>query len=179
MPRYVALLRAVNVGDRQVAMAALKEMHEALGLVKVSTHLQTGNVIFECDETNAAQLEARLEKEFETRFGFRSEFMLRTAAELQEIFNKNPFANQPKRQTKWLVVMFLSDRPDEAAQQKLLSAYNGPEEMVVIDRELYIYYPEGIGRSKLTNALIEKHLKVAGTGRNWNTVTKLLEKINS
>ena len=179
MPVFVSLFRAINVGGNQVKMADLKELHEALGLKMVATLLQTGNVVFESEATDSAQLARQLSQEFEKRFGFYSEVMVRTAVELKELVNHNPFLDQPGKETKWIVVMFLSASPDKQAQQNLLSSYSGPEEISIAGREMYIYYTNGIGRSKLTNALIEKKLKVLGTGRNWNTVTKLLEMTKS
>ena len=176
MATYVSLFKAINVGgNRLVKMAALKEMHEALGLQNVSIYLQTGNVVFEGDDTEPAQLAETIATEFEKRFGFRSDVMVRTAAELKEIFDNNPFRNQPEKETKWVAVIFLTAQPDPQAQQALHNNYKGPEELFVMGQELYVYYPDGVGRSKLTTAVIEKNLKVAGTGRNWNTVTKLWE----
>jgi len=178
MAIFVSLFRAINVGGSgKVGMATLKEMHEALGLKNVVTYLQTGNVVFESDETDPTKLAGQIGQEFEKKFGFQAETIVRTSAQLKELFDKNPFLNQSEKETKWVVVMFLNACPDAQAKQALLSSYPGPEELVITDQELYIYYSNGIGRSKLTNALIEKKLKVAGTGRNWNTVTKLLEML--
>lgn len=180
MATFVSLFRAINVGgNNAVKMPVLKELHETLGLTKVSSYLQTGNVVFESDEADPAQLAARIKKEFEKTFGFSTEVMVRSAAELKALFNKNPYLNQPEKETKWIVIMFLSASPNEQAKEALLKAYTGPEEFVIEENELYIYYPEGIGRSKLSNAFIEKKLKVLGTGRNWNTVTKLLELVQA
>ena len=176
MAVYVSLFRAINVGgNNAVRMDALKELHESLGFSKVATLLQTGNVVFESDETGPAQLAGRIAREFEKKFGFYSEVMVRTPAELKEMLSKNPFLNQPEKETKWITVMFLSGSPDDEAKKALLNSYSGPEEIFIDGQEMYIYYTNGIGRSKLTNALIEKKLKVHGTGRNWNTVTKLLQ----
>jgi uncharacterized protein (DUF1697 family) len=176
MGAFVALFRAINVGgNNAVRMDALREMHESLGFRKVTTLLQTGNVVFECDETDPAKLAGLIAREFEKKFGFKSEVMVRTPAQLKELLNKNPFQNQPEKENKWIAVMFLSGHPDAEAKKALLDSYSGPEEILIDGQEMYIYYPIGTGRSKLTNVLIEKKLKVHGTGRNWNTVTKLLQ----
>ncbi|MEI7555996.1 DUF1697 domain-containing protein [Candidatus Chlorohelix sp.] len=176
MGTYLSLFRAINVGgNAQVKMAALTEVHEALGLSNIATYLQTGNVVFDSKEIDPHQLTEQITTEFEKRFGFHTEVMLRTQAELKEVFANNPFINQPEKETKWVVVMFLSDTPDEQAQHNFSSAFSGLEELHLSGKELYIYYPNGIGTSKLINAVIEKKLKVTGTGRNWNTVTKLAE----
>jgi len=173
---FVSLFRAINVGgNNQVRMEALRELHEKLGFGKVTTLLQTGNVVFESDEIDPKLLVELISNEFEKRFGFHSEVIIRTPAELQEIFKGNPFHESPEKESKFLVVMFLSAAPELEAYEALLAGYTGPEEIRLAERELYIYYSEGQGRSKLTNVYIEKKLKVMGTARNWNTVTKLLE----
>ncbi len=176
MATFVTLFRAINVGgNNPVKMPVLKEMHEALGFKKVSSYLQTGNLVFESTETDLIQLANQIKKEFEKTFGFSTEVLVRSAAELKELFKKNPFLERPEKETKWIIVIFLSASADEQGKAALLKAHAGPEEIFIADKELYIYYPEGIGRSKLSNTFIEKNLKVSGTGRNWNTVTKLLE----
>ena len=176
MASYVSLFRAINVGgNNQVKMAALKAIHEALGFSNVTTYLQTGNVVFEYDEADPTQLAGQISNAFEQQFGFHSEVMVRSAAQIKLLFNHNPFLQQPEKEAKWIVVMFLAGCPESQVWQAFLESYAGPEELFSSDQELYIYYTNGIGRSKLSNALIEKKLKVLGTGRNWNTVTKLLE----
>jgi uncharacterized protein (DUF1697 family) len=176
MATFVALFRALNVGGyNKVGMAALKNMHEGLGLRNVSAYLQTGNVIFESTDTEPPLLAEQLRREFEERFDLYTEVIVRTSAELKELIDQNPFLNQPEKETKWVVVMFLAACPAEQDKKELLNTYAGPEELFFTEKDLYIYYTNGIGRSKLSNALIEKKLKVSGTARNWNTITKLLE----
>jgi uncharacterized protein (DUF1697 family) len=176
MGAYLSLFRAINVGgNAAVKMATLKELHEALRFNNVTTYLQTGNVVFDSEETDPHQLAERIANEFEKKFGFRTEVIIRTQAELKETFHNNPFHNQPDKEAKWIVAMFLSGTPDSQAVEGFLSSFSGIEKLFIAGKELYVYYPEGIGNSKLTNALIEKKLKVSGTGRNWNTVTKLAE----
>ncbi len=176
MSIYISLFRAINVGGKNpVRMEALRELHEGLGFERVVTLLQTGNVVFESVETEPETLKNLISSEFDKSFGFHSEVMVRTSAELQGIFHHNPFHESPEKENKFLVVMFLSAAPTVEAGESLLTDYNGPEEIRVNGKELYIYYTEGQGRSKLTNLYIEKKLKVPGTARNWNTVSKLLE----
>jgi uncharacterized protein (DUF1697 family) len=180
MAVFVAFYRAINVGgNNKVGMAALKSMHEELGLGQVVTYLQTGNVLFESTATDSLQLTQQLSATFEKEFGFHSEVIVRTLAELEVVATNNPFQNQPDKDPKWQLIMLLTASPTEEARQALLSSYGGPEEIFPTDQALYIYYTEGVGRSKLTNVLIEKKLKVLGTGRNWNTITKLLELARS
>jgi len=154
-------------------MSELKSLHQALGLKDVVTYIQSGNVVFSSDATNPAQLARQIEESFAQKFGFHSQVMVRTSAELEEIIASNPFQNQPEKEPKWVAVLFLATRPESAALEDLQKTYSGPEEIYLIGQELFVYYPDGIGRSKLTLPLIEKKLKSAGTGRNWNTVLRL------
>lgn len=174
MAVFVSLFRAVNVGgNSKVKMAELKELHESLGFKNAAAYLQTGNVVFESEESDPAKIAGEIARGFEKKFGFPTPVIVREAAELKDLFSRNPFINQPDKEAKWTVVMFLEAAPPAGAQ--LPASYAGPEELVISGKELFIYYPQGIGESKLTNSFIEKKLKVTGTGRNWNTVTRLLE----
>ncbi|HEY7350496.1 MAG TPA: DUF1697 domain-containing protein [Ktedonobacterales bacterium] len=171
---FVSLFRGINVGgNHQVKMDELRALHESLGLRDVLSYIQSGNVVFHCDDANVAQLRSQIERSFETTFGFHSEVLIRTSDELQEIITYNPFQGQPGKELKLVLVMFLAVRPDDAAQEDLLKSYGGPEELRIIGKEVHIYYPNGMGRSKLSGTFIEKKLKTAGTARNWNTVLQL------
>ena len=174
MTAFVSLFRGINVGgQRKVRMDELKGLHESLGLKDVIPYIQSGSVVFKSDETDVERLRRQIEDSFEKKFGFRAEVIVRTAAELREIIDKNPFQGQQDKAPNWVVVMFLATHPDNTVQQHLLTSYAGPEEIFIIGQELYLYYPNGIGRSKLTNSFIEKKLKTSGTARNWNTILQL------
>lgn len=178
MTQYISLLRGINVGGhRQIKMAALKSLFESVGFDSVITLLQTGNVLFTSPETELGQLATRIEEACEKEFGFHTDILLLTAETLQEIVNQSPFSNPEARDPRFMHVTFLSGRPERHATEALLS-YKGPEELFVTDHAVYIYYPEGAGRSKLTNSLVEKRLNVRATARNWNTVTKLLALVS-
>ena len=174
MTAFVSLFRGINVGGHQaIRMDDLKDLYEALGFKDVATYIQSGNVVFTGDDADLARLRRHIEDGFEKKFGFHVEVIVRTSAELREIIDKNPFQSQQSKESKWVVVMFLAARPDDTAQEDLLKTYVGPEEIFIIGKEMYIYYPNGIGRSKLSNSFIEKKLKALGTARNWNTILQL------
>ncbi len=178
MTRFVSLFRGINVGGHQaIRMNELKDLYESQGFKDVVTYIQSGNVVCTGDDADLAQLSRHIEDGFAQRFGFHAQVIVRTSAELQEIIANNPFQNQPMKESKWVVVLFLATRPESTAQEDLQKAYSGPEEFYLIGQELYIYYPNGIGRSKLTLTLIEKKLKTVGTGRNWNTILQLQKLI--
>ena len=174
MTKFVSLFRGINVGgNHPIRMGELKDLHESLGLRDVVTYIQSGNVVFTSDEADMAQLPRQIEDGFAQKFGFHVNVMVRTAAELRDIIENNPFQDQPMKESKWVVVMFLATHPQSTALEDLQKTYVGPEEFYLIGQELYLYYPNGMGRSKLTNALIEKKLKTMGTVRNWNTILQL------
>jgi uncharacterized protein (DUF1697 family) len=180
MTTFVSLLRGINVGgNKQIRMELLRAVYESLGLAAVRTHLQSGNVVFREDERGAARLPARLEHAIEKRFAFRPAVVVRTGAELREVVGRNPFPDEAERDPSHLLVMFLAAPPRKPAEARLAEANVGPEKFRLSGRELYLYYPNGVGRSKLTNAVIEKRLATVGTARNWNTVTKLLELVEA
>ena len=174
MITFVSLFRGINVGGHQtVRMDKLKELYASLGFKDVVTYIQSGNVVFTSDDADLAQLARQIEDGFAQKFGFHARVMVRTSAELQAIIDSNPFQNKPMKESKWVVVMFLEAHPHSGALKDLQEAYTGPEELYLIGQEVYIYYPNGIGRSKLTNSFLEKKLKTAGTARNWNTILQL------
>ena len=156
MPTHIALLRGINVGGhKQLSMADVKATFESLGFENVRTLLNSGNVIFDGTKPDA--------KAIETAIGMDVRVILRTPRDLEKILEKKPFEGEPGK----LAVMFLEGEPKGELE------WEGPELVKLDGRNLYLYYPDGMGRSKLTNALIERRLKEAGTARNWNTITKL------
>lgn len=172
MPILIALIRGINVGGhKMIKMADVKVLCESLGLRDVRTHLQSGNVVFRTTKTDRT----RLAKQLEDALGVSAKVILRSPEELQSVIASNPMPEEAQRAPSGFIVMFLSAKPAAAAMQSLRDAYSGPEKMHLHGTELYIAYTAGMGTSKLTNALIERKLGVAGTARNWNTVTKLVE----
>ncbi len=176
MTVYVSLFRGINVGGNHlVKMTDLKALHELLGLRNVVTYIQSGNVVFTSDDVDVPKLQSGIEKAFEERFGFHAAVLVRSSSDVQETVAKNPFQGQLDKESKRVAVLFLATQPDSVAQSALLDAYTGPEEIFILGKEVFIYYSEGIGRSKLTHTFLEKKLKTSGTARNWNTVLKLQE----
>jgi uncharacterized protein (DUF1697 family) len=172
MATHVALLRAVNVAGRSLAMADLRAMLEDLRLEEARTLLQSGNVVFRTGKEPAA-LEPLLEKATAKRFGIATEFFVRTAREWQALVDGNPFPREAREDPSHLLVMPLKSAPATAQVNALREGIKGRERVQVEGRCAYLVYPDGIGRSKLTMAVIESRLGTRGTGRNWNTVQKL------
>jgi uncharacterized protein (DUF1697 family) len=175
MPVIISMLRGVNVGGHNmIKMDALRALYESLGLRDAQTHVQSGNVVFRAQGRDLALISKKIEYGIERTFGFRPSVIVRTDAEMRDVIARNPFANRDGIEPGKLLVTFLAGDPGSEARAKLLGIKVGPEELRIDGRELYIYFPDGMGRSKMW-PLIEKATKSAGTGRNWNTVTKLLE----
>jgi uncharacterized protein (DUF1697 family) len=176
MAVIISLLRAVNVtGHNMVKMDALRELYESLGLRDAQTYVQSGNVVFRTNAKDLVRLQKRIEDGIEQSFGFRTSVVLRSSAELKDVIRRNPFAKRSGIEPNKLVVSFLAGEPGSESKQKIAQIKVGPEEMYLDGRELYLHYAGGMGKSKLSPALLERTLKVSGTARNWNTVTKLLE----
>ena len=174
MTRCVSLFRGINVGGNQIVrMDALKALHQTLGLRDVQTYIQSGNVVFSSDGADVTQIQKDIEDAFAQTFGFQVKVMVRTAGEFNVMIANNPFQDQPMRESNRLVAMFLAGHPISTALEDIQQTYTGPEEIHIIGQEAFIYYPEGQGRSKLTNTFLEKKLGTAGTARNWNTVLRL------
>jgi uncharacterized protein (DUF1697 family) len=176
MAVIISMLRAVNVGAHQrIKMDALRAVYESLGLRDPQTYVQSGNIVFRTDKRDLVALAKRMEDAIERGFGFRPAVILRTSGELRDAIARNPFAKRRGIEPSRLLVYFLASDPGAETRDKVLSLKAEPEELRMNGRELYIYFPIGMARPKLSWAVIEKTLKVPGTGRNWNSATKLLE----
>ena len=178
MTARIALLRAVNVGGIKVSMADLRALIIDLGFDDVHTLLNSGNVVFRCKSQTGAELESLLETEFAKRAGRPTEFFVRTAEEWKSIIDGNPMTNEARRDPGHLLVVVLKRAPSNQDVEALRAAIVGPEVVKADGKQAYIYYPAGVGQSKLTAKLIEKKLGSPGTGRNWNTVLKLATMVS-
>jgi len=154
-------------------MSDLKDLLTGLGFSQVRSLLQSGNLLFESQGKTGAELERLLERVTEERLKVRTAYFVRTAKEWRDIVAGNPFSAEAKSDPGHLVLTCLKQPPQKKDVEALQAAISGPERVRGGSRHAYITYPAGIGRSKLTMALIEKKLGSAGTGRNWNTVLKL------
>ena len=177
MTVLISMLRGVNVGGHnKVKMDALRALYESLKCEGARTYVQSGNVIFRTNEKNAAALAKKIQDGIEKEFGFRPALILRTKEELRKAIAANPFAGRKEVEPGKLLVTFLEGDPGAGAQATLraLEAAH-PEELHLLGRELYIYFPNGAGKTKLPWSSVERLLKTQGTARNWNSVTKMLE----
>jgi uncharacterized protein (DUF1697 family) len=176
MPALVSLLRGVNVGGRTISMSGLRDLYTSLGLEDVQSYVQSGNLVFRTRARDLRKLAAKLEDAIEGMAGFRTVIALRDTANLRDVVARNPFTGRADVLPNRFHVHFLCGPPSPDAPTNIAALKNTlPEEMHLLGRELYVNYPEGAGRSKLTPARLDKALGTPATARNWNTVTKLLE----
>jgi uncharacterized protein (DUF1697 family) len=176
MQVIICMLRGINLGaHNRIKMDDLKKLCTSLKLSDPQTYVQSGNVIFKTDERNLEKLRKNLETAIHKKFGFQTDAILRSTNDLRVVVAQNPFAKRKDIHPGKLLVTFFSGDPGEPARKQARAIKCDPEELFIEGREAYIYFPNGAGRSKLNWALIPKTLKVQGTARNWNSVTKLLE----
>ncbi len=173
--RYVALLRGINVGGKNMLpMKDLAAMFVAAGCGDVATYIQSGNVVFSAEEKLAAGLGGVIAKRVEEWFGLRVPVVLRSAEELDAVIRGNPFLRDGAPE-EMLHVCFLADLPSAQMIAGLDANRSAPDEFALVGREIYMRLPNGMARTKLTNAYFDSKLKTVSTMRNWRTVLKLAE----
>ena len=175
MPTYIAMLRGINVsGHKIIKMEALRASFGALRLSNIQTYVQSGNVVFGAGNGSVAALSKKIEQRILRDFGFSVPVFLRTAKELEEIIERNPFLTDTAIDHSKLHITFLSEAAPKTALEELQPLAEKPEQFRVMGREIYLYCPDGYGRTKLSNTAIERKLSVGATTRNWKTVNTLL-----
>ncbi|KAA3644672.1 MAG: DUF1697 domain-containing protein [Chloroflexi bacterium] len=171
---FVALLRAINVGKRQIKMDALRGMFEDMGYSNVRSYIQSGNVVFDTRARNTDKMAARISEHIESEVGFDVAVMVRTGEEIASIVEHNPFKHVELSKDIILYVSFLSEEPSVAAAAAFVDASTEYEKYVVDGPEAYILRDRRNKESPFSNNYLEKMLGVRATNRNWNTVNKLI-----
>lgn len=175
MPVLISMLRGVNVGPhKRIKMDALRGIYESLKLEDVRTFIQSGNIIFRTKEKNLPALAKKIQAAVEREFGFRPEVVLRTTDELRQAIAASPFTKRRDVEPAKLLITFLIAEPAPEAHSTLSNLKSHPEELHLKGRELYIYFPNGMGKTKLPWSSVEKLLKTTGTARNLNSAVKML-----
>lgn len=174
--KYIALIRGINIGrSKRIKMADLVKTLESLGFKNIKTYLQSGNVIFEHDSSDIAEIVGSIGRKISEIFSFSVDVIIRTKDELENIVNGNPFIKESDIELDKLHVTFLSDIPDQKAVLNLDINKAENEKFEIIGREVYLYCPNGYARTKLKNDAFEKKLNTTATTRNWKTTNKLME----
>ncbi|HXJ90869.1 MAG TPA: DUF1697 domain-containing protein [Candidatus Binatia bacterium] len=175
MTVLISMLRGVNLGPHnRIKMDELRALYESLRFEDPRSYVQSGNVIFRTKEKNSPLLAKKIQSAIEKKFGCCPEVILRTAEEMRRAIAANPFPERTKAEPGKVLVTFLAAEPPREARVNLEKFKELPEELHLEGRELYIYFPNGAGRSKLPWSAVDKLLKVTGTARNWNSVQAIL-----
>lgn len=176
MNTYISILRGINVsGQKLIKMDALKKAYENLGFQNVSTYVQSGNVIFSASGTEPEKLEKMIYNQIEKDFGFEVPVMVLTVEKLKQVVDNNPFVIDPAKDPAFLHVTFLSSKPGKYDSSAIEAKKQDGEEISFTGEAVYLYCPNGYGRTKLNNNFLEAKLKVTATTRNWKTTNELLK----
>jgi uncharacterized protein (DUF1697 family) len=175
MNTYISMLRGINVtGYNKISMADLKKLYESLDLQNVVTYIQSGNVIFDSKQKDF-KLPALIELNIKKTFDLNVSVILRTGNDLESIILNNPFIKRKEDPSK-LHITFLNSPPSDLRRFSL--PQNECDEFIIFDREIFLFCPNGYGKTKFTNNFFESKLNLTSTTRNWNTVNALY-KISS
>jgi uncharacterized protein (DUF1697 family) len=175
--KYISILRGINVsGQKKILMADLKSLYESLNFENVITYIQSGNVIFDSRLKNKNELKIIIEVAIEKKFKFHVPIVIRTKTDFKNIINKQPFTGiSSEKDGTIMLVTFLSEKPSEMKVTDFQQYVKAPEKLVIKGTEVYLYCPNGYGKSKLTNNFIEKKLGVDATTRNWKSIHKIAD----
>lgn len=177
MPKYVAFLRAINVGGHTVKMDHLRSLFEAIGFANVETFIASGNVIFDSRTRNTSALERRIEKHLRDALGYEVSTFVREMSEVAAVANSKPFSNAELDGTGTILYIgFVANIPDNEVKQKLLSFSGEIDEFHVDGREVYWLCRKKFSESEFSGALLERTLGMRATLRNLNTVKKIAAK---
>jgi uncharacterized protein (DUF1697 family) len=163
-------------GHNKIKMTDLSSLYKKIGLEDVETFIQSGNVVF-TDPGNLSEtdLTAQIEDAINKKFKYNIPVILRTPEEFREIISLNPFSDVENFSPEKLAVIFLYEKPTEDQTGKVKNIDYPPDKFVISGKEIFIYCPNGFGRSKIYTGFFENKMKVSGTGRNWNTINALLK----
>ncbi len=174
MATYISILRGINVGGKKsVKMDLLKKMYEELGFTKVTTYIQSGNVIFDATKATIKKIQESLEKKIIATYGFDVPVIVLSKKTLQNIISNNPLLNNKSINPDFLHITFLADKPNLDNQQTILDKKQAEEEILITECAVYLYCPKGYGITKLSNTFLESKLQVTATTRNWKTTLEL------
>ncbi|NTU65398.1 MAG: DUF1697 domain-containing protein [Chloroflexi bacterium] len=176
MPRYIAFLRAINVGGHTVKMDVLRQHFEGLGFASVETFIASGNVVFETTKKNARSLEWKIEEHLHAALGYEVATFIRTDAELAAIAQYQPFSAALLKTAQALNVAFLAEKLDAASQKKLLTLRTDIDDFHVHGHEVYWLCKKKQSESTFSNVVLEKAIGQAATLRGINTIQKMAAK---
>jgi len=176
MKTYISILRGINVGGKNlIKMNSLKEMYEGLGFLNVKTYIQSGNVVFQSVETNLKELEMLISDGILNRFTFNVPVFVREVSELKGILVQNPFLKEIEEDISKLHLTFLSKSPEKPFVDSIGNSSYLPDKYFITEKTVYLFCPNGYGKTKLNNNFFENKLKVKATTRNLRTLMELVK----
>lgn len=176
MTTYIALLRGINVGGyKKIKMADLRNLLENEGFLAVQTYIQSGNIVFSSNETDASLIALKIETIIEEAYEFHVPTHIITHEYLISVLNQNPFKDDETKEQKLMNFAFAYNEPSTENVAKLMSYSYPNEEIVLANQMVYCYYGTGAAKAKYTGNFMENKLKVTLSSRNYNTVVKLIE----
>ena len=176
MPRYISMLRGINVsGQKQIKMDTLRVMYESMDCENVITYIQSGNVVFDNYELDMKKLEVLISNTIQATFSYTIAVTVCTAKDLALIMESNPYLNKKIFDPSRAYITFLSSIPTQALINVIIDFEDSCCELVVEEKCVYLYCDGGYGRTKLSNNFFEKKLEVSATTRSWKTLKKLVE----
>ncbi|MBS0196970.1 MAG: DUF1697 domain-containing protein [Planctomycetes bacterium] len=174
---YVALLRGINVGGKnRIAMKDLSAIFASAGASDVRTYIQSGNVVYAADATTAAGVAKAVTSAIQTKLGLSIPVVTRNANEFEAAMAANPFL-AAGADPEALYLGLLADTPSKQCVAALDPQRSPGDRFAVIGREFYLHLPNGVAKSKLTNAYFDSTLRTVSTVRNWRTATALAEML--
>lgn len=176
---YIALLRGINVsGQKIIKMADLRSHLSELGYENVQTYIQSGNVVFSSATDDMVQLEMDIAQKIKEKYRFEVPVLIKTALDFEEALQQCPYVDDPEKENNRIAFTFLAGKPESGNIKKLMEKDFSPEEWHIEGKNVFLYYPNGAGKAKLSNNFIESRFKTKATSRNLKTVLKLIEIAN-
>jgi uncharacterized protein (DUF1697 family) len=177
MQILISLLRGVNMaGHNKIKMTDLEALFEKLGFTDVETYIQSGNVIFnDLEDIPPLEISAKIEEAILKKFEFNIPVLIRTAEDLKKVIRSNPFSVERNFNPEKLAVIFLYEMPLQTQIEKVSNVDYPPDKFYISGKEIFIYCPNGFGKTKLYTNFFENRMKVIGTGRNWKSVNTLYD----
>jgi uncharacterized protein (DUF1697 family) len=174
MSTFISMLRGINVGgQKRLSMETLRKIYSDLGFSKIRTYVQSGNVVFESSDIDRSSLVEKIEAHIQQTCGYHVEVFIRQTDEIQRILRCNPFLTDRNEDPSKLHVTFYYQSPAETLLAKLTAPGGTTDEFALAEMAVYLFCPNGYGKTKLSNSFFERKLGIPLTTRNWNTVNAL------